>query len=203
MPPHPLRNFEIQNYYQNEPKFNGAYSRNSLPKIKDGAYVINLDEYKSVETHWIALCGNANNILYLNSFGVEHIPKEIKKFIKNKNIITNIYRIQAYDYGYFCIGFINFMLKCKSLLEYTNLFSPNDYEKNDKMILFSVTKKMTKLYCIICGKYREFEKPKVYLLEKTLVLSIFCSKCKNEDEKLFKEEESIEILKILGLNENI
>ena len=81
---------------------------------------------------------NGNNIIYFDSFGVEHIPKEIKKFIGNKNIITNIYRIQAYDLimcGYFCIGFIDFMLKGKSLLDYTNLFSPNDYEKNDKIIL--------------------------------------------------------------------
>ena len=81
---------------------------------------------------------NGNKIIYFDSFGVEHIPKEIKKFIGNKNIITNIYRIQAYDSimcGYFCIGFIDFMLKGKSLLEYTNLFSPNDYEKNDKIIL--------------------------------------------------------------------
>ena len=63
---------------------------------------------------------------------------------------------------------------------------------------------MKKLYCVICGKYRKFEKPKIsYLLEKTLVLSIICSKCKNEDEKIFKEEESIEILKILGLIKNI
>ena len=63
---------------------------------------------------------------------------------------------------------------------------------------------MKKIQCVICGKYRKFEKPKIsYLLEKTLVLSIICSKCKNEDEKLFKEEESIEILKILGLIENI
>ena len=63
---------------------------------------------------------------------------------------------------------------------------------------------MKKLNCIICDKYRKFEKAKIsYLLEKTLVLSIICSKCKNEDEKLFKEEESIEILKILGLIENI
>ena len=81
---------------------------------------------------------NGNKIIYFDSFGVEHIPKEIKKFIGNKNIITNIYRIQAYDSimcGYFCIGFIDFMLKGKSLLDYTNLFSPNDYEKNDKIIL--------------------------------------------------------------------
>ena len=81
---------------------------------------------------------NGNNIIYFDSFGVEYIPKDIKKFIGNKNIITNIYRIQSYDSimcGYFCIGFIDFMLKGKSLLDYTNLFSPNDYEKNDKIIL--------------------------------------------------------------------
>ena len=81
---------------------------------------------------------NDNIVTYFDSFRVEHIPKEIKKFIGNKNIITNIYRIQIYDSimcGYFCIGFIDFMLKGKSLLEYTNLFSSNDYEKNDKIIL--------------------------------------------------------------------
>ena len=81
---------------------------------------------------------NAENVTYFDSFRVEHIPKEIKKFIENKNIIRNIYRIQAFHpimCGYFCMGFIDFMLKGKSLLEYTNLFSPNEYEKNDKIIL--------------------------------------------------------------------
>ena len=125
MPPHPLTNFEIKKYYQNEPKFNGVYSRNTLPKIKDGAYVINPDQFKSIGTHWIALYVNDNNgrtsydAIYFDSFGVEHIPKEIKKSIGNKNIITNIYRIQAYDTimcRYFCIGSIDFMLKGKSLL---------------------------------------------------------------------------------------
>ena len=138
MPLHPLANFEIQKYYQNESKFNGVYSRNNLPKIKDGAYVINIEEIKSIGTHCIALYVNANNTVHFDSFGVEHIPNEIEKFIGNKNIITNIYRIQAYDsimYGYFCIGFIYFMLKGKSLLDYTNLFFPNNYEKNDKIIL--------------------------------------------------------------------
>ena len=86
MPSHTLTNFEIQKYYQKEPKFNGVYSRNNLPKIKDGAYVINLDEFKSIGTHWIALYVNANNIIYFDSFGVEHIPEEIKKFIE-KNIL--------------------------------------------------------------------------------------------------------------------
>ena len=138
MPPLPLTNFEIQKYYQNQSKFNGVYSRNNLPKIKDGAYVINLDEYKSIGTHWIALYVNGNNIIYFDSLGVEHIPEEIEKSIGNKIVIINIYRRQAYDLimcVYFCIGFIDFMLKGKSLLDYTNLFSPNDYEKNDKIIL--------------------------------------------------------------------
>ena len=86
MPPYPSTNFEIQNYYQNEPKFNGVYSKNNLSKIKDGTYVINLDEYKSIGTHWIALYDNFNNIIYFDSFGVELIPKEIRKFIENKNV---------------------------------------------------------------------------------------------------------------------
>ena len=116
----------------------GVYSTNNLPKTKDGAYVINLDEYKLIGTHWVTFFVNDNNVTCFDRFGVEHIPKEIKKFKGNKNIITNIHRMQAYDSimcGYFCIGFIDFILKGKSLLDYTNLFSPNDYEKNDKIIL--------------------------------------------------------------------
>ena len=135
MPSHLWTNFEIQKYSQNKPKFNGVYSRNNLPKIKDEAYVINLDEYESIGTHWVALYVNDNNITYFDSFGVVHIPKEIKKFIRNKNIITAIYGIQAYSSimcRYICIRFINFMLKGKHLLEYANLFSPNEYEKNRK-----------------------------------------------------------------------
>ena len=138
MPPHPLANFEMQKYYQNQRKFNGVYLRNSLSKINDGAYIINLDEYESIGIHWTALYVIAKNVTYIDSFAVEHIPKEIRKFIGNKNIITNIYRVQAHDLlmrGYFCIGLVGFMLKGKSLLEYTNLLSPNDYEKNNKVIL--------------------------------------------------------------------
>ena len=77
MPPHHLTNFEIQKNYQNELKFNGAYSRNNLPKIKDGAFMINLDEYELIGTLSIALYVNDNNVTYFDSFGVEHIPKEI------------------------------------------------------------------------------------------------------------------------------
>ena len=111
MPPHLLTNFEIQKYYQNEPKIDGVYSRNNFPKIKNWAYVINIDEFKSIGTHWIALYGNVENVTY---FGVEHIAKEIRKFIANKNITTNIYRVQTYNSfmcGYFFIGLTDFMLK--------------------------------------------------------------------------------------------
>ena len=85
-------------YYENESRFNGVYSRDNLPnKIKDGAYVINLDEYSDIGTHWIALYVKNNDITYLDSFVVVHIPMEIIKFIENKNIKPNIFRIQDYD----------------------------------------------------------------------------------------------------------
>ena len=85
MSPHPLTNFEMQKYYQNQPRFNGVYCRENLPKIKDGAYVINLDEYSDIGTHWIALYVQ-NNVTYFDSFGIEHIPKQNKAYIGNKNI---------------------------------------------------------------------------------------------------------------------
>ena len=150
LPAHTLTNFEIQEYYQNEPRFNGVFSRDNLPNnnnIKIDAYVINLDEYHDIGTHWVALYVSNKTITYFDSFGVEHIPKEIMKFIartsfglgsRREKIITNIYRIQAYDSimcDYFCIGFINFMFNGKSLTDYTNLFSPNDFNKNDDIIL--------------------------------------------------------------------
>ena len=91
------------------------------------AYVINLDEYKSIGTPWIAFYVNDDSVTYFDSFGVEHNPKEIKKFIGHINITTNIFRIQVFYsvmWGYLYIGFIYFMLKAKNLLEYINLFSP-------------------------------------------------------------------------------
>ena len=138
MPPHLLTNLEIQKYYQNEPRFNGIYSRDKLPdRIKDGTYVINLDEYSDIETHWIALYA-LNNVTYFDPFGVEHIPKEIKIFIDKSIVLTNIFRIQAYDSvmcGYFCTGFIDFMLEGKTLTDFTNLCSPNNFKKNDDINL--------------------------------------------------------------------
>ena len=148
LPFHPLTNIEINEYYKNEPRFNGVYSRDNLPnKIKKGAYIINLDEYENTGTHWIALFVKTNEVIYFDSFGIEHIPKEINKFIgneqsssakaRNKKIKANIFRIQAYDSimcGYFCIEFINYMFKGKTLLDYTNLFFPNGFKKNDQTI---------------------------------------------------------------------
>ena len=87
--------------------------------MKDGAYITNLNESESIRTHWIALYMNAENVTYFDSFVVECIPNEIRKFIGNKNFIINIYRIQAYDsvmWGYFCIRFIDFMLEGEGLL---------------------------------------------------------------------------------------
>ena len=75
MPPHPLTSFEIQKYYQNESRFNGVYSRNNLPKIKDGAYITNLDEYSDIGTHCVALYASNNDVTYFDSFGLEHILK--------------------------------------------------------------------------------------------------------------------------------
>ena len=139
MPPHPLTNFEIQRHYENEPRFNVVFSRNNLPKtIKSGAYVINLDEYADLGTHWIVLFCNRNEIVYFDSFGVEHVPEKIKKFVGNKNITANLFRVQASNSvmcGYFYTGFIDFMLAGKKLTDYTNMFSPYDFKKDDDVIL--------------------------------------------------------------------
>ena len=131
MPPHPYTNFEIGRYYQNEPRFNGIYSRDNSPnKTKDRAYVMNLDEYADVGPHWIALFCKNNKIVYFDILEVEYVPKEIKIFIGHEN--RNIFRIQSNNSimcGYFCIGFIDFMFAGKTLVDFTSLFSPYDFEK--------------------------------------------------------------------------
>ena len=92
MAPDPLTNFEIKKYYKNEPRFNGVYLRDHMPKkIKDGVYVINLDDYADVGSHWIALFCNRSETAYFDGFGVEHVPEEIKEFVRNKNIKANIF----------------------------------------------------------------------------------------------------------------
>ena len=98
--PHPLTNFKIIVLI--------------IKTIKNGAYVINLDEYENTGTHWVVLFVKSNKVTYFDSFGVEYISKEVKKFIVDEDIKTNIFRIQAYNpimCGYFCILFIEFMFK--------------------------------------------------------------------------------------------
>ena len=143
MLPHPLTHFVIQKYYENELRFNGVYSRDNLPyKIKDKAYIVNLDEYSDIRTHWVALFVNHNDVTYFDNYGAEYIPKETKKIIhrltsfalrpQNKNIKRIIFRIQAYNSimcRYFCIEFINFMLAGKTLTDFTNLLLPNYFKK--------------------------------------------------------------------------
>ena len=122
MPSHPLTNFEIQKYYQNEPRFNGVYSRDNLPKIKDGAYVTNLYEHSDIGTHWVALYASNNDVTYFDSFSVEHFPKEIKAFIDGfLSTTTNIFGTLRYDsimWGYFCIGLL---ILCVQEKPYLNL----------------------------------------------------------------------------------
>ena len=110
-----------------------------MPKtIKDRAYVINLHEYADVGTHWIALFCSRSEIVYFDSFGAEHVPAKIKEFIGKKNIIANIFWVQAnfsIMCGYFCIGFIDFMFAGEKLTDFTSLFSLFDLKKNDNIIL--------------------------------------------------------------------
>ena len=161
-----------------EPKFNGVYSKDNLYKIKDEVYVVNLADYESVGTNWIELYVNGEKVVYFDSFWVEYISKEIKKFVGNKKTIKNVYRKQAYDSivcRYFSIGFISFMLKGKSLLGCTNLFSPKKYEKNDKIL--------SKYFHLI-----------YYILKKHLVFLLFAVSVVM-NIKIFEEEELIKILK--------
>ena len=121
IPPHPLANFEKQNYYENEPIFNGVYSRDNFSmKIKSGAYMIYLDEYAVVGTHWIALYVSNNEITYLDSFDFEPVPQKIMHFIGQKNLKAKIFRMQADNSitcGYFCTKIIEFMLAGESLIQ--------------------------------------------------------------------------------------
>ena len=135
MPLHPLTNFEIQKYYQNKTRFNEVFSTDNLPK-KIKAYVISLDEYADVDTHWIPSFCNRSEIVCFDGFGVEHAPEEIKEIFRNKSIIANIFRVQANNsvmHRYFCIGFIDSALADEKLTDFT--FSPYNFRKSDNIIL--------------------------------------------------------------------
>ena len=103
-----------------------------------GAHVLNLHEYADVDTHWFGLYAESNEVIYFDSFGVEHVPNEIKRLTGHKNTKTNMSKIQADKSimcGYFCVGFIDFMFAGKNLIDFTSLLSPYDFKKNDELIL--------------------------------------------------------------------
>ena len=136
MPPHPLTNFEIIDYFKDESRFNGVYSRNDLPNIQKGTHVINLQDSLGPGTYWVVVFVKKNEVIYFDSFGVEYIPREIEKSVGNKNIKTNLFRIiyNSVMRGYICILFVEFMLKSKTLTDFSSLFSPWDFKKNNEII---------------------------------------------------------------------
>ena len=109
-----------------------------MPKtVKNGVYVINLDEYAHIGTHWVVLFAKTNEVIYFYSFGVEHVPKDIKRFIGHKVQKQTLFRIKTDNSimcGYFCIRFIDFMFAGRSLIDFTSLISPYDFKKKKKMI---------------------------------------------------------------------
>ena len=110
------------------------FFQKKLPKIKDGVYVINLDDRKIKGTHWVSLFIGKKTAIFFDSFGIEYIPQEIVHITRDKSITHNTIRIQDNDSimcAFYCVAFVEYMLAGKTLLDYTNLFSPNDYENND------------------------------------------------------------------------
>ena len=132
-----MNKIEVTNYFNFELRFNGTFSRNNLPRIKDGANVINFDTKKRKVTHWVSLFIDLNLAVYFDSFGIAYIPLKVLNKIKEKSVTHNIFRIQDNESimsEFYCISFIEYMLTGKTLLDYTNLLSPNGYKKNDKVI---------------------------------------------------------------------
>ena len=136
VPLHLLNNIKIINYGKCNPRFNGVFSRNNFPRIKDGAYIINLADKNSKGTHWVSLYIDRSLVVYFDSFGIQDILQEVLNKIKNKSITQRIFRIQDNESimcGFYCTAFIEYMLAGKTLLDYTNLLSPNGYKKNDNI----------------------------------------------------------------------
>ena len=134
---HPLSNIEITKYFNNKPRFNAVFLRNNWSRIRNGVYEMNLDDKKSKGIQWVLLFIDRNGGVYRDSFGIEHIPQEVLNNFRDKSITHNLFRIQdSYSImcRLFCIDFIEYMLAGKTLLDHTNLFSPNDYKKNNKII---------------------------------------------------------------------
>ena len=126
-------------YFNSDKRFDGTFSRDNLNIFnKDGAYIINLDKYDNIGTHWVAIYLKNNNVTYFDSFGIEYIPKKIAKLINDKSIKSNIFRIQSFNSilcGYFYTGFIEYTSNNLGLNEYAKLFLVTNVDKNDQIIL--------------------------------------------------------------------
>ena len=132
-----LSNFDFSSNFNYESRFNGAFSRNKLTRIKDVAHVINLDDKKSKGTHWASLCIDKSTATHFDYLGIEYIPQELLKNIKDNSISQNIFRIQDNDsimFAFYCIVFIEYMIAGKALIDYTGLIFPTGFKKNSKII---------------------------------------------------------------------
>ena len=127
---------EITNYFNYESRFNGVFSRNNLPRIKDEAYVLNLDDKNSKETHWVSPFIDRNTAIYLDFFGIEYIPLEVLKKSEINQLLTIYleYKIMICYVLILLFAFTEYMLAGKTLLDYTNVLSSNDYKKIKKII---------------------------------------------------------------------
>ena len=137
VPLHPLNNIEITIYFKYEPRFNCVFSRNNLPGIKDRVYIASLGDKNSKGKHWVSLFIDKYTTVYFDSFGIKYVPLVVLNKIKDKSLTHNIFRIQDNESimcWFHCIAFIAYIVAAKSLLDYINLFSPNDYRKNDKIV---------------------------------------------------------------------
>ena len=128
----PLSNIEVTKYFNYQPRVNVDFSRDNLPRIKDGANVLNRDDKQSKGAHWFSLFIDRNTAAYFHSFGIEHIPQKVFRRIKDKSIIHNMFRVQGGDSivcGFYCTAFIEYMIAGTTLLHYTNLYYPADYKQ--------------------------------------------------------------------------
>ena len=139
-------------YFNYKSRFNCIFSRYNLPRRNDGVYIINLNDKESKVTHWFFLFINRNTSVHFDSFGIEYISQEVLNKIEDKSITKNIFRIKCNDCtmcGFYCIAFIEYLIAGKTLLEYANLFSPNNYQKNEK-IIYKYFKTLSTLMCFNC-----------------------------------------------------
>ena len=142
-----------------------AFFKKPFTQNKDGEYVINLDDKVSKGTHWLSLFIDKNTAVYFDSFRIGYIPQEVLNKIKDISFSCNIFRIQDND-GFYCIAFIECMLAGKASLDVTNLFSLNDYKKNDKIKHISVLKINMAEEASIEFRLRKFDETRDYLLEE-------------------------------------